>query len=87
VEIREHQSFEERTEVAGTCASELKLAIPQLVDDMKNSVAEAYSGHPDRLFILGADGKIAYAGGKGPHGFDVPEMTTALEKILGAEKK
>jgi len=51
---------------------------------MEDSVAEAYAAWPDRLFIIGADAKIAYSGARGPRGFDVAEMAAALEQILGA---
>jgi hypothetical protein len=55
---------------------------------MEDSVAQAFHGHPDRLFILSPDGAIAYRGDKGPRGFNVAEMKTALEKLLAtAEKK
>ena len=54
---------------------------------MEDSVATAFSGHPDRLFILSPDGTIAYRGEKGPRGFDVTEMKTALEKLLAAAEK
>lgn len=68
--------------MAQTCSSELRLSIPLLVDDMENSVANAYSAWPDRLFILSADGKIAYRGGQGPWGFSVEEMEAALRPLL-----
>ncbi len=60
----------------------IELTMPQLVDDMKDTVAQAYNAMPDRLFILGADGKIAYRGARGPRGFKVTEMEQALQKLL-----
>jgi len=82
VKIKEHTTLEERISVAKQSATDLKLSLPLYVDDMKNTVATAYSAHPDRLFVIGADGKVAYSGGKGPFGFDVAEMTAALEKLV-----
>ena len=82
VQIREHSTFEERSRVAEACAEALGLEIPLLIDDMENSVARAYAAHPDRLFILAPDGKVAYAGGRGPRGFDVDEMVTALTELV-----
>ena len=64
--------------------ADLKLSLPVLVDDMENTVAAAYHAMPDRLFIVGADGKIAYRGARGPRGFDVEEMEAALKTILQA---
>ncbi len=57
-----------------------------LVDDMKDTVAKAYNAHPDRLFILGADAKVAYRGDRGPRGFKVDEMEAALKKIVAASE-
>lgn len=82
--MRIHQptTYERRTEVARTCSAELNLKIPQLVDDMQNTVAQAFSAWPDRLFILSPQGKIAYRGGPGPRGFNVAEMESALQRLL-----
>lgn len=82
VKIREHTTLEERTAVAKNAAEALDLEIPLLIDDMENSIAEAYDAHPDRLFVVDAEGKIAYAGGRGPWGFDVAEMSEALTGLL-----
>jgi Ni,Fe-hydrogenase III small subunit len=60
----------------------LKLTIPVLVDDMKDTVSKAYNAMPDRLFILAADGTIAYRGERGPRGFKVQEMEEALKTLL-----
>ena len=73
--------------VAATAAA-LSLAVPPteaLIDDMRNTVEKAFHGWPDRLFILSPDGTIAYRGDRGPRGFKVDEMQSALEKILAAE--
>ena len=82
MEIAQPKTFEKRQEVAQGCSAALDLKIPILVDDMEDSVSKAYSGFPDRLFILEPGGKIAYSGGRGPWGFKVPEMTEALEELL-----
>ncbi len=60
--------------------------MPVVVDDMKNSAAKAFAAHPDRLFILTTDGKIAYRGARGPRGFKVDEMAERLEKLLNGKK-
>jgi len=57
--------------------------MPVCVDDMSDTVAKAYNAHPDRLFILKADGTIGYRGDRGPRGFDVDGMEKALNAILG----
>jgi Iodothyronine deiodinase len=68
--------------VAKTCSAKLDIKFPILLDDMDNKTNTDYSGWPDRLYIVGKDGKIAYKGGPGPRGFNVKEMSGELEKLL-----
>jgi hypothetical protein len=83
VEIEQSKTFQERLDVATKCSGEIKLSIPQLVDDIENSCATAYNALPDRLFVLSAEGRIAYRGGRGPRGFDVDAMEKSLAKLVG----
>ena len=46
--------------MASTCAAELELTIPAVIDGIDNAVASAYGGWPDRLYLVGTDGRIAY---------------------------
>lgn len=80
--IKDPTTFFERAQVASTCVSDLKVSIPCLVDDMDNTAARAYKAWPDRLYVVGRDGKIVYTGGPGPGGFLPHEMEAALKKEL-----
>lgn len=82
VEIEQAKTFSERKATATQCSGEIKLPMPMVIDDMENSVAKAYNALPDRIFILGADGKIAYRGDRGPRGFKVDEMAEALKRLV-----
>ena len=82
VKIAQHKTYAERLEAATGCIADLELTMPLLIDDMKNTVGDAFHGHPDRLFVLSPDGKIAYRGDRGPRGFDVRGMRGALERLL-----
>lgn len=68
--------------MAHTCVDELDLPMPALVDGVDDTVGKAYGGWPDRLYVIGKDGKVAYAGAQGPAGFD-PE---GWEKAIAAAK-
>ncbi|MBM4153254.1 MAG: hypothetical protein FJ220_07015 [Kiritimatiellaceae bacterium] len=46
----------------------MNVSIPILVDTIDNDVENAYSGWPNRMFILDAQGKIADKGSAGPGG-------------------
>ncbi|NNC89594.1 MAG: hypothetical protein HKN82_14155 [Akkermansiaceae bacterium] len=82
IEIEQHKTLDDRRAAASSCVAELDLSLPLLIDDMRDTVGNAFAGHPDRLFILSPDGTIAYRGDRGPRGFRVDEMTAALDKLL-----
>lgn len=86
VQIEQPKTFLRRQEVAGQCAAGLKLKIPCVVDDMQDTVSRAYDAMPDRLYILGADSRIAFKGGRGPREFSVGEMENALKSMLAKPK-
>jgi lipoprotein NlpI len=87
--IKQTTTLAERSEVAQQCVASLKLSIPAVVDREDNKVNAAYAGWPDRLYVVGVDGKIAFKGGPGPRGFKPEEVEAWLKKNLKAapEKK
>ncbi len=79
--IANHKTMAERESAAMHCAQDLDLKIPILMDDMKDSTERAYSGWPDRLYVVDKDGAVAYAGGPGPSGFKPSEAQAALKRL------
>ena len=78
----------ERLQNAKVCVTKMELAmIPAVIDRIDNRVDASYSAKPDRLYLVGKDGKIAFAGGRGPFGFRVPELTDAIERELAKISK
>jgi Iodothyronine deiodinase len=69
---------EERSAIARQCKTTLKMTIPLVVDGMDDRVGHLYSGMPDRLYVIGRDGKVVYKSGRGPFGFQSAEMEQAL---------
>ena len=80
--MRQHRSFEERIEVGQTCMLKMALEIPALVDEMDDAVAAAYAAMPERLYLVGRDGRIAYQGGMGPMFFRPGEWEEAIKSYL-----
>ena len=72
--------IDERAENAQQCVATLKMTMPTLLDREDNSVNSAYGAWPDRLYVIGIDGKIAYQGGPGPGGFRVNEVEKWLRE-------
>ena len=69
---------EERDSVAAKCCTALKMTIPLLVDSLSDAVGHAYSGMPDRLYLIDKYGRVAYKGGRGPFGFKPGELEHAI---------
>jgi hypothetical protein len=77
------KTLDARSEIAQVCSLKLELSIPTLVDDMENSTDRKYYALPDRLYLVGRDGRVAYRGGPGPFGFVASELERAIEEYLG----
>jgi hypothetical protein len=75
-------SLSERAAAADACALRLQTRIPTLLDDVDDAVASAYGGWPDRLYLIGRDGRVAFQGGRGPDGFQPVELAHAIESEL-----
>lgn len=75
------KTINERKQAAERCDLELKHRIPTLVDDMDDSVNRAYAAMPTRIYLIGTDGRVVYAGGLGPWGFKPKELKEALESL------
>lgn len=84
IAVHEPATEDERRAVASTCAANLKLSMPTVIDGVDNAVASAYGGWPDRLYLIGAGERIAYQGGEGPFGFKPDELERAIEHELAA---
>ena len=85
ISIADPKTYDERAKVAEKSCTLLKLSLPCVVDGIDNAVNTAYSGWPDRLYVIDAQGKIAVMGGQGPSGF-APSLVTArgwLDKTFG----
>ena len=76
-------SVDERAAAADACALRLRTRIPILLDGVDDAVASAYGGWPDRLYLIGRDGRVAFQGERGPDGFKPEELAHAIETELG----
>jgi type I thyroxine 5'-deiodinase len=75
------KSIEEKTEVAQMCVRKLGIEFPAVVDNFDNSTEVAYSGWPDRLYVIDRQGRIAYKARPGPFGFLPDEMAQTLARL------
>ncbi len=75
----------ERQRVVESCALRLAVRIPVVIDEIDDGVAAAYGAWPDRLYLVGRDGRIAFQGGMGPFGFLPEELEAAIEEELDGQ--
>jgi hypothetical protein len=85
IAVTDPTSQEERVEVAQTCAVRLRVHIPVLIDGMDNETARQYGGWPDRLYLIGKDGRVAFQGEEGPAGFKPEELERAIKSELASQ--
>ena len=78
----QHRDLEARRAAASAMSAALGLTIPQLVDAMDDAASHAFAAWPERIFIIDADGRLAYCGARGPWGFAPDEARAALEAML-----
>jgi len=60
----------------------LAIKIPAVVDGMDNQVERAYTGWPDRLYVIDTAGRVRYKSAAGPFGFSTVELERALVTVL-----
>ena len=73
---------EERALVAGACVRKLGIKIPAVLDEFGNSTDQAYTGWPDRLYLIDAAGRVAYKSKPGPFGFKPDDLKSALTRVV-----
>ena len=81
--LPKHQSLDDRLDAGQACMVKLALEPPAVVDEMDDAVARAYGAMPERLYLIGSDGRVAYKGGMGPMFFRPREWEAAIAEHLG----
>jgi hypothetical protein len=82
----EHKKLDERCAAAERLFKDKQLTIPCVIDGMDNRVNQAFSAHPDRIFVVRSDGRLAVAGDRGPFGFE-PALQDTLRWLRALRDK
>jgi len=83
--VKQPAKYVERVAVAKEMCTQLDLKLPPLIDNLDDRVNQAYNAEPDRLYLIGVDGRIAYQGARGPRGFDPAELEVAIREAVRKE--
>ena len=80
---RNPTTLDERAALADLCVTRLSIELPAVVDDIDDSTDTAYSGWPERLYLIDRDGRVAYKSRPGPFGYKPADLEAALEVLHG----
>ena len=73
---------DERSEVAGSCVRKLGIKFPAVLDDFSNVTEKAYTGWPDRIYLIDQNGRVVFKTRPGPFGFKPDLLATALAHVV-----
>jgi hypothetical protein len=80
---RDPETDLERARIANSFADEVRLSIPCVVDGIDDATMKAYAAHPARLYLVGGDGRIVFAGRPASVALDPTELDAALSTQSG----
>jgi hypothetical protein len=77
----------DRVTNASRCVRNLGIRIPALIDDIDDATEQAYTGWPDRLYIIAPGGRLVYKSAPGPFGFSAKALEGRLRQELGLHEQ
>ena len=80
------RTADERFENAGQCVRKLGIQVPAVIDGLEDRTEFAYTGWPERLYVVARGGQIVYKSAAGPFGFLPREMEGHLQKLLAGSE-
>ena len=75
---------EDRGQVAGACVRKLGIEFPAVLDEFDNATERAYTGWPDRIYLIDQQRRVLYKSRPGPFGFEPAELQAALQRKMGS---
>ena len=72
-------TLDARARIAGTCLARHGIRMPVLLDDMEDSITTAYSGSPERLYLIDEEGLVVHRSVPGP--FQMNAIETWYEAL------
>jgi len=87
-QVEQPITTEERRTVAENFLKDMELEMfPALLDDVEDTAGTAYASLPDRLYLIGKDGAVVFAGDRGPRGFKPKLLEEAIIKEIKDHSK
>lgn len=76
----------ERFSIANSCVRRLGITFPALVDGFDNRVEAAYTGWPDRLYLIAPGGRVLFKSKPGPFGFHPTDLAAAITRAVNTKE-
>jgi hypothetical protein len=86
VVFRSPRNQQERDVLAGTCVRKLGIKFPAVVDGFDNATEKAYTGWPDRIYLIDSTGKVVFKSQPGPFGFKPELLSAALGHLFAGQE-
>jgi len=82
--FKQPKTLEERKKLAQVLVDRLAFRLPVAIDSLSNDADREFGAWPERIYVVGKGGRIAFKGDLGPFGFDPEAAEKALAKALGS---
>jgi len=80
------KNFDQRSQMGQLCVAKLGIKFPAVIDSFDNATERAYTGWPDRLYVIDQAGRVSYKSGPGPYGFQPQGVAESLKKLVPGER-
>ena len=82
IEVNSPKTEDERGTIASQCMLRYNFPFRMVLDNMTDEAENNYCAAPDRLYVIDANGNVAWKSGLGPFYFDVEAWYEALKKQI-----
>ena len=80
------KNLDERGQMGQLCVAKLGIKFPAVIDTFDTVTERAYTGWPDRLYVIDQDGRVSYKSRPGPFGFHPQGVAEALQRLIPGKK-
>jgi hypothetical protein len=79
--FRQPTTDDERRQAAKILVERLKLRVPVAIDPIDGRAEKAFAAWPERIYIIGRDGRVLFKGDMGPFGFKPDKAEASLASV------
>jgi len=79
--FKQPKTDDERRKAAKILVDRLKYRMPVALDPLDGRAEKAFAAWPERIYIVGRDGRVLFKGGMGPFGFEPDKAEARLASV------